>query len=482
MATREPEAAARSRLNAGNRWNLLALVCAIQFIDTLGVTVVVVALPEMDRDLALGAALSWVGSVYAVTFGGFLVLGGRATDLYGTRRLFLVGTALLTVGSLVCGLAPAGAALVLGRALQGLGAAAAVPAALAALLRAFPSGRDRARALSVWTAAGAGGGAAGFVVGGLVTEAAGWRWIFLGLAPLGLVAMLLATQLMNSDAPTRRGRLDVVGATLATSAVVLTVLGFSRAEAESFASPLASVPLLLAPVVVVAFVTFERRVQDPVVAPSIWSVRPLVVASLVATVLTAVTSGAAVISTVMLQRVLNLSAGSTGVVFLAFSASVIAGSAAAVRVAADPVGRMAAMVSGLTGIGVSMLLATVSVAQRSVWPLVASLALSGLALGVASVASTAHGTSSVDDEDSGTASGLLNTAAQIGTAIGIAVLLAAAGHADSAQAEQADAGLIRAYSVAAALAFSTALWTATTRHVRAGVFLLRRHRGRLGGD
>jgi MFS family permease len=215
----------------------LALLCVAQFVDVLGVTIVIVALPTIGRDLGLAEQdLQWVASIYALCFGGFLLLAGRAADLYGRRRLFAAGLALLTVASLACGLAGSPMVLVAARAVQGLGAAVAVPAALSLLTTTFPQGPERTRALGIWTAAAAGGGVTGFFLGGVLTGALGWPWVFWVNVPVGVLCLALTPVLLaESRDQTSARRLDVAGAVTGTAGLVLLVYGSTRAEQAGFA-------------------------------------------------------------------------------------------------------------------------------------------------------------------------------------------------------------------------------------------------------
>jgi MFS family permease len=446
----------------------VALACTTQFVDVVGVTVLIVGLPAIQRDLRLSAeSLSWVAAVYALIFGGFLVLGGRAVDLLGQRSMFVLGSALVAVGSLLGAIAGTAAGLIAGRALQGLGAAVSVPAALAVVL-STSTGHERSRALGLWTMAGAVGGASGFVIGGLVTQFAGWRWLFVAIGPLALAAAVLAPALLEPSAPSdrsgmARGRPDLPGGLLSTVAIALVILGFNRAQTRGFADPSAWLPLVLAPLAVLAFRVVERRARAPLIPPALWSISSFRVGAGVAVVLTATTSGASVIGSLFLQHVLGVSAGASGASFLLFSLSVVVGSAAAPAVL-QRVGPLRAMAAGLAVIAVSMGIEAYGVFQRALPLFLAGLSLSGLGLGVASVASTAHGTADATDVTAGVIGGLLNAAAQIGTAIGIAVLLATATHRYSgAGATNARAGQVAAYLLAAGVALAAMLMTTRRR-------------------
>jgi MFS family permease len=335
----------------------LALLCVAQFIDVLGVTVAVVALPSIGHDLGGGTqAQSWVLSAYALCFGGLLIPAGRAGDRLGSRRLFLGGLLGFAAASALAGLAPGMALLIAGRALQGVAAAVVVPSALALLTEAFPEGPRRTRALAVWTAAAACGGVAGFALGGLITGAAGWRWVFLFNVPVALTAAALAPRLLEE-----RARAKAAG-------------GLARA-ARTIAGPCA-----------------------------------------IAATLTATTSGAALLITNQLQDVEHHGPIAAGLLFAPFSLGVVAGS---MLLPKEPPRR--GMLLGLVLVAAGMLTLPLS--------LVAGMVLAGAGLGWASVAATERAMTTARSEDRGAAAGLVNTAAQLGTAVGVAVIGAvAAGH------------------------------------------------------
>jgi len=396
---------------------VVAIACVVQFADVVGVTLLIVALPVIQRDLGLSAAeLSWAAAVYPLAFGSLLVLGGRAADVAGRRLMFAGGNLAVVAGSLLCAVAGGGGALIAGRALQGAGAAAAVPAALSAILAALPPGPARARALGWWTMAGAVGGASGFVLGGVVTQVAGWRWLFAGVAVVAVTAALLAPVLGRSGR--RGGSLDVAGALLLTVTVVALLLGLEQGPAWL---------LLLVPLGLAGFVVTERRVREPLVPPDLWSVRSFRSGAAVAVALTATTGGAAVVGSLFLQDDLGVPAAGSGAVFLVFSVAV-----AAVSVVAPAVLRRAgapgAMAIGLAGVAAGLAVEAVAVAAGTLAPFAAGLGLSGLGLGIASVASTTHGTADAGEERTGLVGGVLAAAAQTGTAVGTAMLLVTAEH------------------------------------------------------
>jgi MFS family permease len=308
--------------------------------------------------------------------------------------------------------------------------------------------------------AGGVGGAAGFVIGGLVTEYAGWRWLFAAIGPVALVAAGAGALLLPPGRGERRGPLDVAGAALSTLAAVLLILGCNRAESAGFGDPSSWVPLLLTPGAVLAFVLVERRAADPLVPPAVWSIRSFRLGAGVAAVLTATTSGSAVIGSLFLQHVLAVSAAASGTSFLLLSGGVVASSLAAPAILRR-LGPAYAMALGLTTIGVALGLEALSVAQRSFPGFLAGLALSGLGLGVASMASTTYGTTGAGEDTAGLIGGLLNAAAQIGTAVGIAVLLVVATRWSGSADEPA--GQTTAYLVAAGIALAIAGYCAARR-------------------
>jgi EmrB/QacA subfamily drug resistance transporter len=416
-------------VRGGRRWAAVALLCVAQFVDVLGVTIVIVALPAIGRALGLAEQdLQWVVSIYALCFGGFLLLAGRAADLYGRRRLFAIGLALFTVASLACGLASAPAMLLGARALQGLGAAVTVPAALSLLTTTFPEGPERARALGVWTAAAAGGGVTGFFLGGVLTGALGWHWVFLVNVPVGALGLALTPVLLaESRGQTPGGRLDVAGAVTGTAGLALLVYGFTRAEQAGFATTGTLVTIGVSAALLAGFWLVEGRVTDPIVPHRVFRSRELVGANLAAFTLTAVTSPAGVLGSLYLQQALGHPPTATGLALLPFSLAAIAGSFTGAWLTAKLRAR-ATMALGLVTVTTAMLLLSRLPTQHHgglLW-LVTGLVIAGSGLTCASVAATAAGTQAATGDAQGLASGLLNTAAQLGTALGIAALVTVA--------------------------------------------------------
>jgi MFS family permease len=407
---------------------MVALLCTAQFVVVLDATIVAIALPAIGRSLGAATAdLQWVISAYTLAFAGFLVLAGRLADLHGRRRVFIAGLAIFSAASLACGLSRSAPVLILARTVQGLGAAAVAPAALAAITAAIPDGPERRRALGVWTAAAAGGGAAGWLLGGVLTEAAGWPWVFLVNVPVGVVAMALAPVVVPE---TRAGdpgrRLDAAGAAAITAALALLVFGLTRAQVDGPASPGAIGGVAGGVVLLALFARIEARAPDPLLPAALLRADGLAGANVAAAALTASTSPPMLLCVFELQGVRGLSPLHTGALFAPFNLAVISGSLLGPRVT-RAVGARVAMAVGLAGIGAGVLglLAVIDGRGAPVAFLPAFVAM-GLSLGCASVASTAAGTAAAGEASEGVASALLNTAAEVGAALGVAALVSVA--------------------------------------------------------
>jgi EmrB/QacA subfamily drug resistance transporter len=420
-------------LGAGfRRWGALGLLCVAQFVDVLDINAVIVALPTIGRDLGFARAdLQWVVTAYVLFFGGFLLLAGRLADLWGRRRMFVAGLVLFTLSSLLCGLAWSPLALVVFRAAQGLGAAVVAPAALAIISETFPEGRERAFAMGVWTAVAAGGGAAGLVLGGLITDAVGWGWIFFVNVPIGVAGVALSFALLEPEHEERPSRcLDTLGAVTVTVGLVLLVYALTRVEETSF-SPLTLGTLVLALLLLAAFPFVEQRAPDPLVPLRVFRARDLSGSALVAFVNTATTGAVGVLAVLYLQEVLEYPATLAGLLGLPFSLSVVAGSFLGSWLTGT-LGTRLAMALGLCGICAGTLVAVGVSAEGGLRYVVANAVISGLALGCSAVAATTRGTSAAQEGEQGLASGLLNSAAQVGTALGLAVFFTLAAARTSA--------------------------------------------------
>jgi EmrB/QacA subfamily drug resistance transporter len=418
---------AKAKDTDSRRWWALILLCVAQFVDVLDVNAVIVALPTIGRELRFAPEnLQWVVTAYVLIFGGFLLLAGRLADLFGRRKMFVTGLALFAASSLLCGLAWSPLALVVSRAFQGLGAAIVAPAALSIISTTFAEGRERNFAMGVWTAVAAGGGAAGLVLGGLITDVFGWEWIFFVNVPIALLGVALSFVLLEADREERASRqLDLPGAVTVTAGLLLLVYGLTRAEGAGFGSPLTLGTMALALALLAGFLFVERSVSDPLVPLRVFRMRNLSGSALVAFTNTATTSPVGVLATLYLQEVLMYSPTLAGMLGLPLSLSVVAGSFLGSRLTGT-LGARHTMALGLTAICGATLLITGISAEGGLFYVISNAALSGLALGCSAVASTTRGTSAVREEERGLASGLLNSSAQVGTALGLAVLFAVA--------------------------------------------------------
>ena len=402
----------------------VGLPCVAQFVIVLDVTIVAIALPAIQADLGFStAALGWVITAYTLVFGGCLLAAGRLADRIGRRRTFALGLAWFAAASLACGLAPGAAFLLAARAVQGVGAALVSPAALALVTSARPEGRARARALGWWTAAAAGGGASGWVLGGILSGLFDWRWVFLVNVPLCAGAALLAPRVLDEWRDPHATRLDAAGAVLATMGLAALVLAFTLSERHG---PLATPPLLafaVALLLLTAFARVETRVEAPLLDRAVLT-RPGVLGSNgVAAVLTATTGPPIFLCTLHAQQILGMAPATAGLLFAPVNLAVIAGSFAGPRVV-GAVGERAAMAGGLAAVAAGALaLRAIAPGAPALPSMLGGFVILGLGLGVASVASTGRGTAAFEAGDQGLASALLATSAQLGTAFGLAIVL-----------------------------------------------------------
>ncbi|WP_212986815.1 MFS transporter [Actinoplanes auranticolor] len=429
---------------AGGSRRAVAVLCGIQFVDVLGVTSGITALPAMLAGVSAPAAATPVlATVYAMFFGGLLVLGARLGDRYGHRRVLLLGCTAFALVSLIGASAQEVIQLVAARGLQGAAAAISVPSALRLLLDASPDPDERRGALAAWSASGAAAGALGLLVGGVLTDVLDWRAVFWVNVPVGIALIVAVRLVITRSAGDREAvRLDLTGAALLTGAVMALIVGASALENPHarVAGGLLVVAGLAAGAV---FVAHQRRVRAPLVPRAAFASANLRTGTVVSFVNTATTSSTGVLATLSLQQEFGVSAVGAGFALVPFSLGVVVGSALTRPLGARlRVRRMAA--TGLAGIAAGNLLLVVT--YGSIAGVVAGVAVAGIGLGIASVAGTAIGTD-VADTLSGTASGVLNTGAQLGTALGVAALLLLA-----ATIGETGSGTAVAWAVAAALA------------------------------
>ncbi|MER6301238.1 MFS transporter [Kitasatospora sp. NPDC001539] len=414
----------------GRPGTVLAAASVAQFVFALDMSVVNVALPAIRT--ALGFApldLSWVVHVYALAFGGLLLLGGRAGDLYGRRRLFVLGLSVFGLCSLAGGLAQAPWQLIAARAGQGLGAAAAAPAALALLTTTFPEGPRRVRAFGVWSAVNAAGGALGVLAGGVLTEYAGWRWVMLVNLPVVASALVLVLAGVPAGArPGRSERLDVPGAVLATGGVGLLVFGVVRTDARGWGSPATLTTLAAAAVLLVAFVRVESRASAPLLRLGLLRSRWIAGANVLVFLAAAGQFTAFYFVSLYLQQVLGMGAAATGAAFLPFSAGLVAGTAVATRLIATRTPRAALVPGALLAAAGLVWFAFISPDGGFLTDVLGPSLVASVGTGLVLAPVAAAATTGIAPGEAGAASGLLNSTRQLGGCVGLAALATVAAH------------------------------------------------------
>ena len=435
---------------------VLAVVCVAQFMVVLDVSIVNVALPSMQHDLHLSQnGLGWVLNAYTLTFAGFLLLGGRAADLWGRRRLFLIGVALFTLTSLLGGLAQSGGELIAARAAQGLGGAVLSPATLTILTTTFTEPKARTRALGLWSAVAGAGGATGVLAGGVLTDLLSWRWILFVNVPIGVLVMVVARfAVTESRLEDNRPTLDWLGALTVTGSLVAFVYGIVSTDAHSWGSGFVLGWLAAGAVLLVVFLIVERRHPHPLMPLRLFSARPVTAANLIMVIIGAVMFALFFFLSQFTQDVLGYSPLRTGLAFLPMPLALIIGtqlsSRLVGRVGARP---LLALAPAISAVGLFLLS---RLHDNSSYLLHIGLpgAIVTFGVGISFVPITLSATTGVAPQDAGLASGLINTTRQIGGSIGLAALITiAATRTKALRAEGfkiADtAGYTRVFEVAA---------------------------------
>ena len=445
---------------ARRKWFALALLLGIQFMVVLDIAIVNVALPSIQSDLGFSQEnLQWVVSAYALFFGGFLLLGGRIADLIGRRRVFIAGTIVFTTASLLSGLAWSEGALIGARALQGLGAALITPAALSILMTTFPEGKERNAALGAWGGVGAFGAVAGVLLGGVLTDALSWEWIFFVNVPVGLLALALAPVLLTESRDANVKSFDAPGAVLVTGGLVVLVYAITQANSYGWGS-FETIGLFTAAAVILAsFIAWEARTAEPLMPFSIFRLRTVVGANVAGLILGTAMFAMFLMLTLYMQQVLHYSAMKTGVGYLAVAGTAIVWSGVAAQLV-NRVGVKPVLVAGMTFLSAGLIYFTqVSVGGSYVGDLLPGFLLISIGMGFSFVPISIAALAGVHSSEAGLASGLMNTTQQIGGALGIAVLSALATSrtedaiaSGTAQADAAVHGFQAAFTGAAAVA------------------------------
>ncbi len=406
-----------------NRWRAFALLAVAYFMTVVDFTIVNVSLPTIARDLHLSATgLQWVVTAYALTLGGFLLLGGRAADLLGRRRIVMLGLSLFTAASLTCGLSSSDALLIGSRAVQGLGGALMLPAALSIVMNMFDEGAERNKALGIWGGLGAAAGTTGLIAGGLLTRYAGWESIFFVNVPIGMAALALAPRILPESRPTTaHRRYDFLGALAGTGGLILLVAAISQAPQHGWGATVTIGLFAASAALLAAFVVIEHRAESPLLPLAIFRLRTLAGANVAGLLLGGSFFAFVFVGTLYMQEVLHYSALQTGGAWLAASVTSMA-LAGLSQWLVTRIGAKVVMMFGMTLIGAGILWATqVPVDGHFVANLAGPFFVSGAGTAFAFIPIAVAALTGVEEHQAGVASGLLNTSQQIGGAIGVAI-------------------------------------------------------------
>jgi EmrB/QacA subfamily drug resistance transporter len=406
------------------KWLALALLATTQFVIVLDAAIVNVAIPSIGRDLKFAPEnLTWIPNAYALTFGGFLLLGGRMADLLGRRRLFMYGLVLFSVASLLGGLSQSEAQLIAARALQGLGAALLAPSALSMVTNMFAEGSERNKALGVWGAVSGSGGAAGVLLGGVLTEYAGWEWVLWVNVPIGVIAAFIAPRLLDEsrrESGTRH--FDAIGAVTITAGLSLLVYALVDAVSSGWGSTKTLSLLAISLALIAAFVFLELRSREPLVPFGIFRIRTITGSNVVGLLVGASLFAMFFFLSRYMQEVLGYSALKAGLSYLPLAIAIIV-SAGAASVLVTKFGFKPILLVGMGLVTVALLwFGQVPVRGSYVSDLLGPMVIAAVGLGFAFVPVTIGAMTGVSEDQSGLASGLINTSQQVGGALGLAVL------------------------------------------------------------
>jgi EmrB/QacA subfamily drug resistance transporter len=464
-----------------NRWFILVIVCVAQFMVVLDATIVNVALPSIQVGLHFSpVSLQWIVNVYTLFFGGFLLLGGRASDLFGRQRLFMIGLAVFTGASLLNGVATSSGVLIGGRALQGFGAALVSPAALSIVTTTFADGKERTKALGIWSAIAAGGGAVGLLLGGLLTDTLSWRWVFFINLPIGIVAFILAARYVeNSRSEERPETVDIAGATTVTAGLLVLVYDIVKAQQYGWTSGRTLGLFAVAAALLAAFVLIESRSKAPLIRLGIFRRRSLTGANVAMLFVISGLFGMFYFASIYVQEILHYSPLKAGVAFVPVTFGIVIGAGLA-QPLIQRIGPRALPVVGI-------LLATLGLVLLSRIPthgtyladLFPGLMTMSIGMGLTFVPVTLLATTNIEPADAGLASGLFNTSQQVGGALGLAILSSiAATRTSSAHEATHAAALVDGFQ----LAFLVGAGLMLAGAVVIVVMLRRRHVAAIGAE
>jgi EmrB/QacA subfamily drug resistance transporter len=410
--------------HAVNPWLVLVLVCMAQFMVILDATIVNVALPSIQRDLEMSDAdLQWIVNAYTLVFGGFLLLGGRAGDLVGRKRIFLVGVVIFTVASLLNGLSTSSEMLIVCRGLQGLGAALVAPAALSIITTTFAEGAVRAKAMSVWAAIAVGGGAVGLVLGGVLVDYFSWPWIFYVNIPVGIAVFVASLRYVPESKDERSHKaFDVAGAVTVTAGLLILVYAIVKAQEKGWGSAHTLIVGGISLALLAVFLLIERRSIEPLVRLSIFRVRTVRAANVAMLFVAAGLFAMFFFNTLYLQRVLGYSPLEAGLAFLPFTGGIIIGAGLSQGLVAKVGARELPLIGMAMSIVGMLLFVRLQPGGDYVTDFLPGVMLASIGMGLTFVPVTLIATSGIPDSDAGLASGLYNTSQQIGGALGLAIL------------------------------------------------------------
>jgi EmrB/QacA subfamily drug resistance transporter len=395
-----------------------------QFMVVLDATIVNVALPSIQKDLEISeASLQWIVNAYALIFGGFLLLGGRAGDLLGRKRVFLVGIVVFTIASLLNGLAPSAEFLIVFRGLQGLGAAMIAPAALSIITTTFTEGAERTKAMGVWAAIAVGGGAVGLVLGGILVETLSWPWIFYVNVPVGIAVFLASLRFVPESRDEHAHKsFDLAGAVTVTAGLVILVYAIVKAQEKGWGSAHTLGLGALSFALLAAFIVIERRSAEPLVRLSIFRAPTIRAANVVMLFVASGIFAMFFFNTLYIQRVLGFSPIQAGVAFLPFTAGIIIGAGLAQRFVPRLGAREVPLIGMAMAVAGLLLYLRLQPDGTYLTDLLPGMILVSIGMGLTFVPITLIATSGIPPNDAGLASGLFNTSQQIGGALGLAIL------------------------------------------------------------
>jgi EmrB/QacA subfamily drug resistance transporter len=465
----------KTRTSIDRRWLALVVVCLGQLLVIVDTTIVNVALPSIRADLGFDqAGLAWVVDAYLVTFGSFLLLGGRLGDLVGRKRVFLGGVALFTLASLLCGVAQSQGMLLAGRFLQGLGSAGASSAVLALIVIEFPGAAERAKAMSVYTFVLVSGGSLGLVLGGALTDAIDWHWIFFINLPIGLAALVLGRRMIEADEGVGLGGgVDWAGSVLMTVALMTGIYAIVKVPEHGWGSPTTLGFLAASAVLVSVLVVVERRLENPILPPRVFRLRSLIDSSLVRAGLVTGMYTMFFLRSLYMERVEHADALETGLSFLPQTLIVAVLSLGVTTRLVRSFGARAVLLGGLALMAAGLALMATAGQHTGYFPVpFAALLVLGLGAGATFMPLVVVAMEDVPAQDAGLASGLVNVSVQLGGALGLAVLGTIATDRSRALAEGGTdpiAALVGGYQLA--------FWLAAGCVAAAGVFAAVRLRG-----